>query len=165
MTVRLEPEPAPAAAAAPADRPLCGRPMRSGNTCVEPAGHRGVCHGTARRERTREEYRQAARRRAARARGVAVARGVYMADPAPAARPGPVAPPLELSARGACRWEPDPDRWFSDDPGDQAAAVAVCRGCPVRPQCAAWALETRQGWGVWGALTERDRRRLLRPAS
>ncbi|MGH8909781.1 MAG: WhiB family transcriptional regulator [Egibacteraceae bacterium] len=42
-------------------------------------------------------------------------------------------------------------------------AKAVCRGCPVTAQCLDWALQTRQGAGVWGGLTEDERHALRRP--
>lgn len=45
---------------------------------------------------------------------------------------------------------------------NQKRARAVCTGCPVRPQCLAEALDHRIEWGVWGGLTERERRQLLR---
>jgi WhiB family transcriptional regulator, redox-sensing transcriptional regulator len=40
----------------------------------------------------------------------------------------------------------------------EAAAKAVCARCPVRMPCALYALATRQPHGVWGGLTEEDRR-------
>lgn len=36
-------------------------------------------------------------------------------------------------------------------------AREVCRGCPVLDDCAAFAVSTRQPFGVWGGLTERQR--------
>ncbi|MEL4358328.1 MULTISPECIES: WhiB family transcriptional regulator [unclassified Luteococcus] len=45
---------------------------------------------------------------------------------------------------------------------DQKRARAVCLGCPVRSTCLAEALDNRIEWGVWGGLTERERRQLLR---
>ncbi|MGV9355418.1 WhiB family transcriptional regulator [Streptomyces misionensis] len=36
-------------------------------------------------------------------------------------------------------------------------AVEICRGCPVLQRCAEFALSTRESYGVWGGLTERDR--------
>lgn len=38
-------------------------------------------------------------------------------------------------------------------------AKAICRTCPVTEQCLRWALETRQDVGVWGGLSEKERRR------
>lgn len=45
---------------------------------------------------------------------------------------------------------------------DQKRARAVCMGCPVRPHCLAEALDNKIQWGVWGGVTERERRQLLR---
>jgi WhiB family redox-sensing transcriptional regulator len=39
-----------------------------------------------------------------------------------------------------------------------AAAKAVCARCPVREPCLDWALETNQGSGVWGGMSEDERR-------
>lgn len=38
-------------------------------------------------------------------------------------------------------------------------ARAVCSGCVVRSECAAYALDSGQRFGIWGGTTERDRRR------
>jgi WhiB family redox-sensing transcriptional regulator len=59
-----------------------------------------------------------------------------------------------------CRDE-DPDRLFVRG-ALQRKARAICGGCPVRPQCLAEALDNRIEFGVWGGLTERERRALLR---
>ena len=45
---------------------------------------------------------------------------------------------------------------------DQKRARSVCGGCPVRSECLAEALDNRIEWGVWGGMTERERRALLR---
>jgi WhiB family redox-sensing transcriptional regulator len=37
-------------------------------------------------------------------------------------------------------------------------AKAICAGCPVRQQCLAFALNTRQDHGVWGGMSEEERR-------
>jgi WhiB family transcriptional regulator, redox-sensing transcriptional regulator len=37
-------------------------------------------------------------------------------------------------------------------------AKAICAGCPVRQQCLAFALDTRQDHGVWGGMSEEERR-------
>jgi WhiB family redox-sensing transcriptional regulator len=38
----------------------------------------------------------------------------------------------------------------------------MCAGCPVRTECLAEALDNQIEWGVWGGMTERERRALLR---
>ncbi len=68
--------------------------------------------------------------------------------------------------RGACKFE-DSELFFpvgGGGPGEAqlADAKAVCRRCPVREQCLAWALTTGQDFGVWGAMSEDERRALKR---
>jgi len=61
----------------------------------------------------------------------------------------------------ACRNDGDPDAWFAG-PGEsqrQAHAVEVCLGCPVRARCLEEALTLGLA-GVWGATSERERRRM-----
>ncbi|MCW2809608.1 MAG: WhiB family transcriptional regulator [Friedmanniella sp.] len=48
------------------------------------------------------------------------------------------------------------------DASDQKRARLLCSGCPVRFECLAEALDNRIEWGVWGGMTERERRSLLR---
>jgi WhiB family redox-sensing transcriptional regulator len=55
----------------------------------------------------------------------------------------------------------DPDRLFVEG-ARQHQAKQVCSGCLVRRQCLAEALDNRTEHGVWGGLTERERRALLR---
>jgi WhiB family redox-sensing transcriptional regulator len=62
-------------------------------------------------------------------------------------------------SRGACG--EDPDRLFVRGAA-QRAATQVCLPCPVRAQCLAEALDRRIEFGVWGGMTERERRALLR---
>jgi WhiB family redox-sensing transcriptional regulator len=77
-------------------------------------------------------------------------------------------PPTTLSWRheAACRWI-DPDLFWPQ--GESVAArkqaeeaKTVCAKCPVRLQCLEWAVEARQDFGVWGGMTERERRVLHR---
>lgn len=69
---------------------------------------------------------------------------------------------------GDCNWtvkavcrSSDADELFVQGAG-QNRATAVCAGCPVRTECLANALDRRIEYGVWGGMTERDRRALLR---
>jgi WhiB family redox-sensing transcriptional regulator len=43
----------------------------------------------------------------------------------------------------------------------QREAKLFCRTCPVRTECLAYALDHRVEFGVWGGMTERQRRALL----
>ena len=44
----------------------------------------------------------------------------------------------------------------------QNRAKQICGQCPVRTECLAEALDSKVEWGVWGGMTERERRALLR---
>jgi WhiB family transcriptional regulator, redox-sensing transcriptional regulator len=71
--------------------------------------------------------------------------------------------------RAACRDE-EPDLFFpigNSGPalGQLAEAKSVCRACPVVGECLAWAMETGQGSGVWGGMSEDERRELRRAQS
>ena len=45
---------------------------------------------------------------------------------------------------------------------DQLKAAAICRRCPVVYQCGAEALDNKVEFGVWGGMTERERRAMLK---
>ncbi|MEV7554197.1 WhiB family transcriptional regulator [Amycolatopsis sp. NPDC089917] len=60
----------------------------------------------------------------------------------------------------SCR-DTDPDGLFVRG-AEQNRAKAVCLGCPVRTECLAEALDGRINFGIWGGMTERERRALLR---
>ncbi|MFF3001082.1 WhiB family transcriptional regulator [Streptomyces sp. NPDC057950] len=66
----------------------------------------------------------------------------------------------EWLERAACG-SSDADGLFADSARQRQAKV-VCAGCPVRVECLAEALDERVEFGVWGGMTERDRRALLR---
>jgi len=61
---------------------------------------------------------------------------------------------------GACR-ESDPDALFVQGAAQNRAKV-VCMSCPVRTECLSDALDHKIEFGVWGGMTERERRALLR---
>lgn len=67
----------------------------------------------------------------------------------------------EWARNAACRVADDPDRLFVQGAA-QHNAKAICMGCPVRTECLAEALDERIEWGVWGGMTERERRAILR---
>jgi WhiB family redox-sensing transcriptional regulator len=66
----------------------------------------------------------------------------------------------EWASQGACR-SSDPDALFVQGAAQNRAKM-VCLGCPVRTECLADALDHRIEFGVWGGMTERERRALLR---
>ncbi len=59
-----------------------------------------------------------------------------------------------------CR-KTSPDQLFVRG-AEQNKAKQLCSGCPVRSECLAEALDNAIEWGVWGGMTERERRALLR---
>ena len=61
----------------------------------------------------------------------------------------------------ACRGI-DPDVFHPVSDEDAEEAKAICALCPVRHMCLEHALVNREREGVWGGLTDRERRRLLR---
>jgi len=55
------------------------------------------------------------------------------------------------------------DLMFPDsNPAGIASAKKLCAGCPSRPECLDWALDTREASGVWGGLSENERLKILR---
>ncbi|MFJ2476067.1 WhiB family transcriptional regulator [Streptomyces sp. NPDC087659] len=63
----------------------------------------------------------------------------------------------ELAACGG----QEPDGLFAEA-DEQKRAKAICAKCPVQTECLAEALDTGVRFGVWGGMTERERRALLR---
>ena len=64
---------------------------------------------------------------------------------------------------GACA-ETDPEIFFPEKGESNRPAKQVCRGCFVREQCLEDALERDERFGIWGGLSERERRRMKREA-
>jgi WhiB family transcriptional regulator, redox-sensing transcriptional regulator len=59
----------------------------------------------------------------------------------------------------------DPEAWFPEVGGSSRQAKAVCARCPVRVECLAEAMANREPFGVWGGLSEKERRALRRRSS
>ena len=64
------------------------------------------------------------------------------------------------AAQAACATV-EPDQLFGKG-AEQRDARSLCFACPVRMECLAEALNSESSFGVWGGLTERERRALLR---
>lgn len=80
--------------------------------------------------------------------------------------PGPNADFWDWQMDSACRgmdsgvfFHPDGERGQVRE-AREAAAKAICAGCPVKAECATHALAVREPYGVWGGLTESDRERI-----
>lgn len=54
----------------------------------------------------------------------------------------------------------DPEAFFPEKGGSTADAKAVCARCPVAAECLDTALNNDERFGIWGGLSERDRRRI-----
>ena len=59
----------------------------------------------------------------------------------------------------------DPDLCFPERGASTREAKEVCRGCVVRESCLEYALANGEKFGIWGGLSERERRRLRRQRS
>ena len=64
-------------------------------------------------------------------------------------------------ADGLCA-QTDPDAFFPDRGESPRLAKSVCAACPVQAECAAYALEHGERFGVWGGLSEHERRIIRR---
>ena len=69
-------------------------------------------------------------------------------------------PRIAWVSKARCR-SSDPDELFVGGAAQKKAA-AICRHCPVVTECLADALDNRIEFGVWGGMTERQRRVLLK---
>jgi WhiB family redox-sensing transcriptional regulator len=75
---------------------------------------------------------------------------------------------IEWAEQGACR-SADPSIFFAPSNGEtkaerlrrEDAAKAVCQKCPVRPHCLEHAIANDERYGIWGGLTDGERRRLI----
>ena len=58
----------------------------------------------------------------------------------------------------------DPEAFFPEKGGSTREAKRICIGCEVKHQCLDYALAHDERFGIWGGLSERERRRLKRLA-
>jgi WhiB family redox-sensing transcriptional regulator len=63
--------------------------------------------------------------------------------------------------RGLCA-QTDPEAFFPEKGGSTREAKRICLGCEVRDACLEYALAHDERFGIWGGLSERERRRLKR---
>ncbi|MGW0161777.1 WhiB family transcriptional regulator [Mycobacterium sp. NPDC003323] len=63
--------------------------------------------------------------------------------------------------RGLCA-QTDPEAFFPEKGGSTREAKRICQGCEVRDRCLEYALANDERFGIWGGLSERERRRLKR---
>ena len=72
---------------------------------------------------------------------------------------------------GALAWQADalcaqtdPEAFFPEKGGSTRDAKKICSGCEVKAECLEYALKNDERFGIWGGLSERERRRLRRRA-
>ncbi len=58
----------------------------------------------------------------------------------------------------------DPEAFFPEKGGSTREAKRVCQNCTVRTECLEYALGHDERFGIWGGLSERERRKLKRTA-
>ncbi|WP_202915795.1 WhiB family transcriptional regulator [Mycolicibacterium sp. CBMA 234] len=56
----------------------------------------------------------------------------------------------------------DPEAFFPEKGGSTREAKRICQGCEVRDACLDYALAHDERFGIWGGLSERERRRIKR---
>ena len=64
-------------------------------------------------------------------------------------------------ANGNCAHEP-PSTFFPSDGVGVEVARKICGTCPVKEHCLEYALRNGEKFGIWGGMSERERRRILK---
>ncbi len=77
--------------------------------------------------------------------------------------------PAEIDDDGELGWQEqalcaqtDPEAFFPEKGGSTREAKRICVGCEVKSECLEYALGSDERFGIWGGLSERERRRLKR---
>ena len=71
--------------------------------------------------------------------------------------------PLSWQADALCS-QTDPEAFFPEKGGSTRDAKRICAGCDVKQQCLEYALANDERFGIWGGLSERERRKLKKHA-
>jgi WhiB family redox-sensing transcriptional regulator len=71
--------------------------------------------------------------------------------------------PLAWQADALCA-QTDPEAFFPEKGGSTRDAKRICAGCDVKAQCLEYALANDERFGIWGGLSERERRKLKKRA-
>jgi WhiB family transcriptional regulator, redox-sensing transcriptional regulator len=69
----------------------------------------------------------------------------------------------EWQDRALCA-QTDPEAFFPEKGGSTREAKRICQGCDVRSECLEYALAHDERFGIWGGLSERERRKLKKRA-
>ncbi len=75
--------------------------------------------------------------------------------------PGAADGSLSWQTRALCA-ETDPEAFFPEKGGSTREAKRICNQCEVQAECLAYALKNDERFGIWGGLSERERRKLKR---
>lgn len=68
--------------------------------------------------------------------------------------------PPEWVSQGLCG-QTDPEAFFPEKGGSTREAKKTCARCPVAAECLDYAIEHEERFGIWGGLSERERRKLM----
>ena len=71
--------------------------------------------------------------------------------------------PLAWQADSLCT-QTDPEAFFPEKDGSTRDAKRICAECTVRAECLEYALANDERFGIWGGLSERERRKFRRRA-
>ena len=71
--------------------------------------------------------------------------------------------PLAWQQHALCA-QTDPEAFFPEKGGSTREAKRVCQSCDVRAECLEYALAHDERFGIWGGLSERERRRFKKRA-
>jgi WhiB family redox-sensing transcriptional regulator len=71
--------------------------------------------------------------------------------------------PLAWQSDAICA-QTDPEAFFPEKGGSTREAKKICQGCDVKAQCLEYALKNDERFGIWGGLSERERRKLKKRA-
>jgi WhiB family redox-sensing transcriptional regulator len=71
--------------------------------------------------------------------------------------------PLAWQSDSLCA-QTDPEAFFPEKGGSTRDAKRICSSCEVRSQCLEYALQNDERFGIWGGLSERERRKLKKRA-
>ena len=92
--------------------------------------------------------------------------GNWFVDPVFLGMPGTVGEEdhaLSWQSDALCA-QTDPEAFFPEKGGSTREAKRICESCEVRSECLEYALENDERFGIWGGLSERERRKLRREA-
>lgn len=97
--------------------------------------------------------------------------GDWFVDPVRLGVPGVRQPRVDVDDDNALSWQgdalcaqTDPEAFFPEKGGSTRDAKKICSSCEVRSECLEYALQNDERFGIWGGLSERERRKLRRRA-